>query len=140
MNKKYPNRYGKNSPVYLGGIAERVLSKFFDHIERMPYGNRKYDFFCGRGLKIDVKSSCIGKVTKGWCFTTNRNIIADYFLFLAFDDREHLTPMHVWLIPSRVLSSISGVSIANKPKSLARWEIYERPLDKVVVCCNSMRR
>jgi hypothetical protein len=138
------NRLGKNhnSSSYLGVyIAERALSKFFDHIERMPYGNKGYDFLCGRGYKIDVKSSTIrncGCNTR-WMFNTKKNKTADYFLCVAFDDRDNLDPKHVWLIPGHVVNNRGSVTITNSIKYIAKWSEYEKPLDKVITCCNKMK-
>jgi hypothetical protein len=62
-------------------------------------------------------------------------VIADYFLCLAFDNRSDLTPMHVWLLPGRVVSHYQGISITNSSRGLAKWSKFEKPLDKVVACC-----
>jgi hypothetical protein len=127
------------SGAYLGiYVAERALSKFFENITRMPPNNRGYDYVCSRGYKIDVKSACIttlpGKV-KGWHFNINRNTIADYFLCLAFDNRTNLEPMHVWLIPGRLVNESTNVRILLTAKSISRWATYEKSLDKVIVGC-----
>ena len=133
----------KECAPYLGVyVAERALSKFFDNITRMPFGNPGYDFLCGKGFKIDVKSSCMRKgktPARKWEFSTRRNVIADYFLCLAFDDREHLTPLHVWLIPSNVIQDKRYVSVSESAKSLGKWEKFEKSLDKVISCCGVMR-
>lgn len=150
-NREYHHQTGCNRPMeeakessaYLGvHVAERALSIFFDHIERMPYGNPGYDFICGKGFKIDVKSSCkyLDNTVNGyWQFTTKCNSVADYFLCLAFDDRNGLNPMHVWLIPSDLVSNKRAVYIWDSERSLLKWRKYERPLDKVVVGCNILR-
>ncbi len=104
ISKPYTDN--KKCSSYLGvGIAERVLSHVFKNVELMPMSNPGYDFICNHGKKIDVKSSCryfhIGR-SDSWMFTINKNTSADYFLCIAFDDREHLNPEHVWLIPGDV--------------------------------------
>jgi len=135
-------KIAKETTSYLGVyIAERVLSRFFNHIERMPYGNPGYDFICGKGYKIDVKSSCIhnGHGAMGWIFTINRNRVADYFLCLAFDNRENLTPMHVWLIPGTVVNNKKSAWITNSAIALDKYSKYEHPTDKVIACCDEMR-
>lgn len=132
----------RDSTSFLGvHIAERVLSKIFEHVNRMPYGNPGFDFVCGKGFKIDVKSSCLNICTdrRLWDFSIKRNDIADYFLFLAFDNRHNLTPMHVWLIPGSNINQKIKVSITNSKKSLCKWSEYERPLDRVIACCDAMR-
>lgn len=125
-------------------VAEQALSRFFDNITRMPYGNRGFDFVCGKGYKIDVKSSCMyystpRAHTKSWKFTPRRNKVPDYFLLLAFDSRASLVPMHVWLVPGNVINDRGAIRITDCPTSLARLAAYERPLDKVVACCTAMR-
>lgn len=140
-----PMSESKRCSSYLGVyIAERVLSKFFDHIERMPYGNPGYDFICGRGFKIDVKSSCLRifnthKRTPAWHFGLDQNIVADYFLCLGFDNRENLEPCHVWLIPGPVINHLILLAISSNPNTLKKWVQYEKPLDKVIACCNVLR-
>lgn len=92
--KKKPINEATESASYLGVyIAETVLSTFFDNMQRMPYGNQGYDFICGKGFKIDVKTSCLvyrQNRTPKWEFCFNRNKIADYFLCLGFDNRKTL--------------------------------------------------
>lgn len=139
-----PMDTAKDCPMYLGVyIAERALSKFFDNIERMPANNPGYDFVCGKGFKIDVKSSCLlNKENKNprWQFTIRHNTVADYFLCLGFDDRTSLEPMHVWLIPGRRINCMKGMSITNSPNVITKWEQYERPLDRLVACCDEMKQ
>ena len=139
--RQRPMADAKDCSLYLGVyVAERALSKFFDHIERMPYGNPGYDFICGKGFKIDVKSACrckqVGR-SDGWGFHIRRNCVADYFLCLAFDDRESLAPEHVWLIPGSVLNHLSSAVITES--RLAKWSAYEQPLNRVEACCSIMR-
>jgi hypothetical protein len=133
----------RSCPAFLGvNIAERILSRFFDHIERMPYKNSGYDFICGKGFKIDCKSSCLRireKQTDRWEFYPERNTTADHFICLAFDDRKNLEPLHVWLIPGFVINKKRAIKISNTPKSIAKWSQYERPLGKIVTCCDSMK-
>lgn len=138
-----PMSEAKDCSQYLGiHVAERALSKFFDHIERMPYGNPGYDFICGKGFKIDVKSSCrhkqLGKSDK-WIYVINKNQIADYFLCIGFDNRASLNPEHVWLIPSDRINMRIGIGISDNPKVYKKWSIYEKPLDRVLSCCATMR-
>lgn len=139
-----PMNEDRHCSFFLGiHVAERVLTGFFDKIQRMPLHNPGFDFLCGKGFKIEVKSSCLRpRLKRGpeyWAFNIRGNCIADYFLLLAFDNRESLEPQHVWLIPSRVASHLKNLVISNVPNSLAKWEMFERPLDKVTNCCESMR-
>lgn len=136
-----PLESAKDCASYLGvHVAERVLSAVFENIERMPTNNPGYDFICGKGYKIDVKSSCLyhKDTHTWWAFTINRNATADYFLCLAFDDRKNLNPMHVWLIPGNLINQQKALGISNK--SLRKWSKFERPLDKVIESCRAIRR
>jgi hypothetical protein len=141
--KKRSIEDAKETSSYLGVfIAEKVLSSYFNQMERMPYGNPGYDFICGRGFKIDVKSSCLfprEMRSDQWRFTIKQNQIADYFLLLGFDNRASLNPMRVWLVPADVVRLRHILRITNCPKTLIRWSYYERPIEKIIICCNSIR-
>lgn len=144
---KRPIEMATDLPVWLGiHVAERVLSKYFDNVVRMPYGNPGYDYICSKGYKIDVKCSCLSHGNANfplpsgrWTFAINRNNIADYFLCLGFDNRMDLNPMHIWLVPGKLVSDKKQLRIGNKTISFANWSSYERSLDKVIGCCNILR-
>lgn len=132
-----PMNENKECGIFLGVyVAEGVLSKVFNNVERMPFGNVGYDFICSNNKKIDVKSSCIG-VNGNWSFRINMNDIADYFVLIAFDNRDDLNPMHLWMIPGGVLNN--RISVSTMPSTMSKWDAYKLPLDKVVECCDSMR-
>ena len=129
---------------YLGvHVAERVLSNFFDNITRMPTNHPGYDFVCGKGFKIDVKSACTHYASRWkvprWSFHPYRNKTADYFLCLAFYSREFLEPQHVWLIPGNVINHLSGFAIPDSEYGIEKWEKYEQPLDSVIRCCDKLK-
>jgi hypothetical protein len=138
-----PLAEARDSPCYLGVfVAEKALSEFFDNIQRMPYGNPGYDFLCGKGYKIDVKSACRHNHFKEgwedfWPFHIRQNKIADYFLCLGFDNLTSLNPEHVWLIPGHVVNRKMGIAISES--RLAKWSEYEKPLDKVIACCHQLK-
>ena len=140
-----PMQEAKDCSSYLGiYVAERVLSKFFNHITRMPINNPGYDFLCDKGFKIDVKSSCLHETNHGttaprWEFHSRKNKETDFFLCLGFNNREDLEPWHVWLIPGKLVNTQDSFSITNSQIPLANWAIYEKPLDKVLECCAEMR-
>lgn len=143
--KVRPMSEAKDCSMYLGVfVAERALSKYFNHVKRMPYSNPGYDFECDRGFKIDAKSACLynynhEKRTAAWYVRIRKNVVADYFMVLLFNNRNDLEPMHLYLIPGRAINHLDTLSITNSPRSLARLAQYERPLDKVVSCCSEMR-
>jgi hypothetical protein len=137
-----PLSEAKDAPGYLGVyVAETVLSNYFDHVERMPTGDPGYDFLCSKGFKIDVKSACLNPAnhrrTGYWLFAINQNSVADYFLCLAFDNRDNLNPLHLWLIPGYLISDHKRFSISEG--TVAKWTEYEKPLDRVIACCIDLR-
>lgn len=132
-----PMSENKRCGAFLGiHIAERVLRNVFRDVKQMPYGNPGFDFICNRGKKIDVKSSCIND-RDDWGFNIDRNTIADYFLCIAFDNRESLTPLHLWLLPSNVISHLVVFTV--RPSTIQKWDKYRSSIDKVLTCCNVLR-
>jgi len=148
-NREYNHRIGKHQSMsenksctrYLGcHIAEQVLSKVFKGVQIMPPNNPGYDFICGKGYKIDVKSSCRlikNNRNDSWLFRINKNKTPNYFLCLAFDNRKNLNPEHIWLIKGLLVNEQVGISISES--RLNKWSEYEQPIDKVINCCNIMR-
>jgi len=145
----------KASSAYLGiVIAERVLSKVFKDVKRMPINNPGYDFVCRYGHKIDVKSSCLRYINcscnKNWMFSIRKNKIADYFLLLAFDNRKDLNPKHIWLIKgsevvrstlqnTRLLNDKMTLSITNTKRNRRKYKQYRQTdkLKETIKCCNT---
>lgn len=127
----YENRNGKpmnenkSCASYLGiYIAETAMRNVFDTMERMPNNTPGYDYLCGKGFKIDVKSSILFNHGNGrWSFAINRNMIADYFLCLAFDNRENLQPLHVWLVPAEQINKKKNITISLT--NIDKWSEYE---------------
>lgn len=140
--RQTPHNKNKTCSSYLGvHVAEQVLGRVFPNVIKMPYGNRGYDFICGKGFKVDVKSSCqqhrIGHKQPQWKFTINGNIIADYFACIAFDNRTLLTPLYFWLIPKSYCESINSLSISQS--TLEKWDVFRKSIDLIMECCNTMR-
>ena len=127
---------------YLGcHVAEQVLSKVFKNVKQMPYGNKGFDFFCNKGKKIDVKASVLhtnGESLGQWRFKIKQNIIADYFLCLAFDNREDLNPLHIWLIPSKDINYLINAAISKS--TIHKWDKYKLDINKVISCCDTLKR
>lgn len=139
-------KIGKNNklcPTYLGiDITETILSHVFQDVERMRGSNKGFDFICVNGYKIDAKSSCIRKTMINrkniyWTFNISKNTIADYFICLAYDNREDINPLHIWLIPSNDINHLMTLTI--NQKTINKWSKYEMSLDKVLDCCNTMK-
>jgi hypothetical protein len=145
---KRPLSEATETPVWLGvHVAERILAKYFDDVVRMPYGNPGYDYICKRGFKIDAKCSCLlhGSIASGilksgrWRFHINKNQIADYFLCLAFDSRESLNPVHIWLMPGALINNKEAFFIGNTTDAIGKYAVFEKPLAKVNECCQFLR-
>lgn len=123
--------------AYLGCyIAEQLLAKTFKNVQVMPHNNHGFDFICGKGYKVDVKSATTNKLG-GWAFHIRKNRIANYFLCIAFDDRNNLNPQHIWLIPGDVVNHLTGTQI--RKSTLMKWKKYEQPIGKAIACCNELR-
>ena len=137
-----PMSENRSCTAFLGvHVAERILSHLFKNVVRMPNNNPGYDFRCAKDYLIDVKSSCtqiMPSGTRRWVFGIKHNMIADYFLCMAFDNRDDLNPLHLWLIPGKVLSDHRTVSISEN--TLGKWSEYEKPIDKAITCCNVMKQ
>lgn len=132
----------KQCTTYLGvHVAEHLLSKVFSNVMRMPSGHKGYDFICGKGFKIDVKSSSLILATNSdthhWFFTTKKNKVADYFALLAFDNRVSLTPLHFWIIPTDILNDKVTATIS--PTTTHKWKEFEKPTDKIITYCNDIK-
>lgn len=137
-----PMNENKECPQFLGihvaehDVAERLLRSIYKNVERMPINNPDYDFVCD-GKKIDVKSGCIMKNRNGWVFIINRNTIADYFVCIAFDNREDLNLLHIWLIPGHTVNHLVGASIMQS--TLHKWAEYEQDLSELIICCEEIK-
>ena len=127
----------KECPSYLGiSVTEKLIYRYFRDAIRMRYGNPGYDIVCNRGKLIEVKSSCLTKAGR-WMFNIGCNNTAEYFVLVAWDNREDLNIMHVWLIPGNVLSHLTQASI--RPITLDKWSQYEKDVTKMLACCNAMK-
>ena len=128
----------KTCPLYLGVvIAEQVLEQVFKTVQKMPMHNPGYDFICGKGYLIDVKSATLREKRNYWGFGINKNKIADYFLCLAFDNRTDLNPEHIWLIPSDIVNDKTGIGIS--PSTINKWNEYKLDINKIIKCCNTLK-
>ena len=140
-----PHDENKECSQYLGvHLVEQVLSLVFKDVVRMPFNNPGFDVICNKDKRIDFKSACIteriknGATYRSWEFAIRRNTIADYFLCLAFDNREDLNPLHAWLIPGSKLSYLMAATIS--PSTIHKWDEYRLDISKILDCCNTMRK
>lgn len=127
--------------MFLGvHVAERVLSNVFKNVERMPYSNKGFDFICNKGKKIDVKSSIIHtryKQNEYFSFTINKNEIVDFFLCLAFDNRDDLNPLYIWLIPGEKINNLKMLTVSLS--TLFKFDEYKLDLNKIIKCCDTLK-
>ena len=136
-----PMSENKACTMFLGiHVAERVLSQVFKDVERMPITNPGFDFICNKGMKIDVKSSCrchSENRSDSWLFHIKKNLIADFFICLAFDSRKSLNPEHIWMIPGGTINNLLNkrIYITN----IEKWNEYKLDINKVVKYCDEVR-
>jgi len=132
-----PYNENKDCAQYLGvHIAERVLSHVFKDVERMPMNHPGYDLICSKNNRIDVKSSCPHGKHQRWNFHIRCNTTPDYFLCMAFNNREDLTPLHAWLIPGHRLSHLVNAVIS--PNTVHKWDEYALDISKIATCCGTI--
>jgi hypothetical protein len=140
-NGHLPMRQNRSCPLFMGvHIAERLLSRVFKDVERMPNGNKGFDFICTNGFQIDVKSSCTHSRKNGasyWHFGINKNMIADYFLCIAFDNRDDLNPLYLWMIPSHIINYKTCVDISSS--TIEKWDDYAIDIEKTIECCDDIK-
>ena len=126
-----------NCSQYLGiAVNERLIRLHFKDVEVFPYGHPGFDFICNKNMKIDAKSSCLHKDGQ-WLFNIKQNVEADYFLCVAYDNREDLNIVHVWLIPGRDVND--HVSITISPGTIHKWDKYIYDIEGFSSCCNVMK-
>ena len=127
---------------YLGiVIGERLIKHLFKDVQVMPRGNPKFDFICNKGKKIDVKTSTTHlrkKNTPHWEFKTNRNTIPDFFIFVAFDNRTDLNPLHLWMIPGKEINHLTGAKISSS--TIHKWNEWKKDIDDTQLCCTEIKK
>lgn len=150
--RNLPKELNKDCPAWFGDfICENYVMKTFEDPVKMVYGNPGYDWLCKRGEKIDHKGSCLMELnsnkTIGWQFHIRYNNIADYFTLSAWDNRDSLIPLHVWvfhkndIVRGRKFCKFENFGITNSPKTLKeleKWEVTDR-LDKLREICNRIK-
>lgn len=128
----------KECSIYLGSIAEVILSNIYNNVQVMPYANHGFDIICNKDFMIDVKSSATGDKRGYWIFNIKKNQIADYFLCIAFESRDDLhNPSHLWMIPGHIINHLSKLKISKS--TIDKWQQYELSLNKLVACCDNFK-
>ena len=131
-------------------IAEGVLSKVFNTMIKAP-PNYRYDFICGKGLKIDSKCSLM-RINRGngWNFNISKNTFPDIFCLIALENtiknvEYNPSPKYVWLIPGdaiidgRSLNNRQGFSVS--PTTISKLEQYRRTdmEGRIIKCCDKLK-
>lgn len=124
----------KDCSYYFGlFIAQNYIIKTFEDPIEMPPNNPGFDWICKNGKKIDHKARCLCNVGNciGWKFEIKYNNIADYFILSAWDNRDSLNPLRVWIfhkddiIRGKKFWKREFIWITNTPKSLIEFKKYE---------------
>ena len=141
LGRTIPYNKLKTCSSYLGvHVAERLLCKVFNNVEQMPLGNSGFDFVCGKGKKVDSKCST-EKHEHGhcvrWRFDIEKNVTADYFACIAFDNRTDINPLYFWLIPGHKINHLRCFTVSIS--TIDKWDIYRQPVDRMLKCCSSIR-
>ena len=155
--REYLHRTGRSSPMsenvecttYFGiWIAENYIFKTFEDADKAPYGTIGYDWICNKGMKIQCKARCLDSSNRWNYNIANRkgdyNTIADYFIISAWDNRESLNPLHVWvfhrddIIRGKPFLMRLSISISNTENGLEEFKEFEvtNRLDKLKQLCN----
>ena len=127
-NGMKPASENPDCSLYLGThITENAVKPVLPKAQHMPHGHPKYDYLCSQGYKIDVKSASTSvhkvKNTVQWKFKIDKNKVADYFLCVAYDNRENLNIIKMWMIPGIAINHLGQLSIS--PGSFDKWKQYE---------------
>jgi hypothetical protein len=140
--KQLPMEFNEDCSSYFGVyIAENYIMKTFEDPIKMPYGNPGYDWLCKTGKKIESKARCMSDHSGciGFGFDIYYNNIADYFILSAWNNRDSLEPLHIWvfhrndIVRNAPFWNRNGFWITNRHEYLAIFDAYEvkNRLDKL---------
>jgi hypothetical protein len=143
--------------LYFGKyIGERLFCKFlliiFESVEKTAgHNDGGVDFICrhpkqefinrypqlrleiNKEYKIQLKMRCLiyyQGMSPKWLFTI-KNDIADYFILCAWDNRENLVPLHIWMfhkddiVRGKPFWQRQNLSITNIPNGILEFNTYE---------------
>ena len=119
-------------------VAEGLLYRVFNDVEVMPMNNVGYDFTCNKGM-IDCNISCQRNDRRwvSWKFNIRRNVVADYFICLALDNRNDMNLLHIWLLPGNEFNHLQVASISQG--TVRKWDAYRINVEKVSACCDVLK-
>lgn len=132
--RRLPKEFNEDCSAHFGDFTESIMIQTFDDAVRMPYGNPGFDWVCNKGDKIDNKGVCLVHVDgrpPEWVFGIKWNNIADWFILSAWDNRDSLTPLHVWtfhkndIVRGRKFWRRDSLTITNTQEGIREFEEYE---------------
>jgi hypothetical protein len=135
----------KDSPTFFGKFTENLMIQTFENVITVRHNNPGFDWICKNGDKIENKSACLKDGNSRWTFNVKYNKIADWFIFSAWDNRDSLTPLYVWIlhkndmVRGRKVCEFEGLSILNNPSGLKDFEEYLtiNRLERIKKLCNA---
>lgn len=150
--KCLPKEINENCSLWFGEfISQNYVMETFENPIKMHNGNPGFDWICKKGEKIDHKGACLTYIIdanwSGWVFGIEYNNIADWFILSAWDSRDSLVPLHVWIfhkndiIRERKFWRRDSFSITDTPKKLKeleKWEVTNR-LEKLKELCDKSK-
>lgn len=119
----------ENCSVYFGNIAEQIISEMYPDAQVMPAQSPGYDIIYNNN-KIDVKSAFTGDKSGFWIFYIEKNVRADYFLCMAFDNRKDRTLVRVWLIPGNIVNCKDTITMSKS--NIKRLSKYEQSFNEIL--------
>lgn len=133
-------------------IGENYVSKTFEDPIMMPYGNKGFDWICKNGKKIQHEARCLRYDKNQFTYNIHFNNITDYFILSAWDNREDLEPLYIWIYHKNDMIRIghstkkdkfwkrNTFTITNEPKYLSEFEKYEvkDKLEKLKELCKDI--
>lgn len=145
----FPMESKEDCSQYFGiCIAENYIIKTFEDADKATYGTIGYDWICNKGKKIECKARCLNS-NNVWNYQIankkgDYNLIADYFIISAWDNRESLNPLHVWIfhrddiVRGEPFWMRLSISISNTEKGLEDFKEFEvtNRLYKLKQLCN----
>lgn len=136
-----PMSENKECASYLGVyVTERAILPLLPNAKRMPMHHPKYDYLCSKGYKVDIKSGVAHQEARGnlrWKFKIAKNKVADYFLCVAYNNREDLKIAKIWLFPGHFVNNQTMISITTE--TIDKWKQYEIDSYDVSQCVDKIK-
>jgi len=116
-------------------IGRKLLPIILGDIQaEMSANNHWFEFIVVGGYKVQFKARTLRykKGWTGWSFRIDYNSVADYFVLIAFSDRENLNIAHILLIKKgdivrgKRFYDRETISITNSSKGLLEFQKYDQ--------------